>query len=101
MTVSAERFWHCDLCAAQKVLRASLLHTLCFAFDNMDAQLAQQLLKAAKIVEERLDSELAQLEKIDEDDLEVLRSKRMAEMRKAQARKQVCSTSHGSIGGLI
>ncbi|KAH7731751.1 Thioredoxin domain containing protein [Aphelenchoides avenae] len=62
----------------------------------MEAKLAEQLIKAAKIVEERLDNEISQLEKIDEDELETLRRKRVAEMKKAQAKKQeYLANGHG------
>merc|ERR1711993_49058 len=59
--------------------------------------LASQLVNAAKIVEEQLDAEIDRLEKLDEDDLEVLRQKRMAGMKKQQAKKQEwLSNGHGS-----
>lgn len=55
----------------------------------MEAQLANQLLKAATIVEQKLDEEIKNLDNLDDDDLEHIRRKRMAEMRKAQDKKQV------------
>ena len=44
---------------------------------DVGAILGEQLLNAAKIMEEQVDQEIANLEKLDEDDLEVLRRKRM------------------------
>ena len=44
---------------------------------DMGAILGEQLLNAAKIMEEQVDQEIANLEKLDEDDLEVLRRRRM------------------------
>jgi len=64
---------------------------------NVGDVLANQLVNAAKIVEEQLDAEIDRLEKLDEDDLEVLRQKRMAGMKKQQAKKQEwLSNGHGS-----
>ena len=64
---------------------------------NVGDVLASQLVNAAKIVEEQLDAEIDRLEKLDEDDLEVLRQKRMAGMKKQQAKKQEwLSNGHGS-----
>ncbi len=51
--------------------------------------MAGQLMKAAQVVEEQLDAEINRLENMDEDELEVLRQKRMAAMKKQQAKKQV------------
>lgn len=55
----------------------------------MEAQIANQLLKAATLVEQKLDDELNKLDNLDDDDLEAIRRKRLAEMRKAQDKKQV------------
>ena len=44
---------------------------------DIGAVLGEQLLNAAKIMEEQVDEEIKQLEKMDEDDLEVLKRKRM------------------------
>jgi hypothetical protein len=55
----------------------------------MEAQLANQLLKAAATVEQKLDEELNKLESLGDDDLEEIRRKRMLDMRKAQEKKQV------------
>ena len=64
---------------------------------NVGDVLANQLVNAAKIVEEQLDAEIDRLEKLDEDDLEVLRQKRMAGMKKQQAKKQEwLSNGHGN-----
>lgn len=50
--------------------------------------MANQLMKAAEIVESQLDAEIERLEKMDDDDLEALRQKRIAGMKKQQAKKQ-------------
>jgi acetyl-CoA carboxylase alpha subunit len=55
----------------------------------MEAQLANQLLKAATLVEQKLDEELNKLDNLDDDELEQIRRKRLMEMRKAQEKKQV------------
>jgi len=58
--------------------------------------MANQLMAAAQIVEDQLDAEIERLEKLDDDELEVLRQKRMAGMKKQQAKKQEwLSNGHG------
>ena len=58
--------------------------------------MANQLIKAAQVVEEQLDAEIERMEKMDEDDLESLRQKRMAGLKKQQAKKQEwLSNGHG------
>merc|ERR1711962_201809 len=58
--------------------------------------MANQLMAAAQIVEEQIDTELECLEKLDGDELEVLRQKRIAGMKKQQAKKQEwLSNGHG------
>merc|ERR1712062_399331 len=58
--------------------------------------MATQLIKAAQVVEEQLDAEIERMEKMDEDDLESLRQKRMAGLKKQQAKKQEwLSNGHG------
>ena len=44
---------------------------------DVGAILGEQLLNAAKMMEEQVDQEIASLENMDEDDLEVLRRRRM------------------------
>ena len=62
----------------------------------MGELMATQLVKAAQVVEEQLDAEIERLEKMDEDDLEALRQKRMAGLKKQQAKKQEwLSNGHG------
>jgi len=64
---------------------------------NVENVLANQLMKAAQIVEEQLDAEIDRLEKLDDDDLEALRQKRMAGMKKQQAKKQEwLANGHGN-----
>ena len=48
---------------------------------DVGAILGEQLLNAAKMMEEQVDQEIASLEKMDEDDLEVLRRRRMGRRR--------------------
>ena len=50
----------------------------------MGELMATQLIKAAQVVEEQLDAEIERMEKMDEDDLEALRQKRMAGLKKQQ-----------------
>lgn len=57
----------------------------------MEAQLADQLLKAATLVERKLDEELNKLDNLGDDEIEEIRRKRLLEMRKAQDKKQVGS----------
>ncbi|CAF0819071.1 unnamed protein product [Brachionus calyciflorus] len=47
----------------------------------------QQILQAVKIVENQLDAEIQRLENIDEDDLEVIRKKRLEAIKNAQKQK--------------
>jgi len=54
---------------------------------DVGAILGEQLLNAAKMMEEQVDQEIASLEKMDEDDLEVLRRRRMEMMKKNQEKK--------------
>jgi hypothetical protein len=55
-----------------------------------------QVLTAAKAVEEHLDAQLDRLEKLDEDDLELIRERRLAEMKRIAAKKQEwASKGHG------
>jgi len=54
---------------------------------DMGAILGQQLLNAAKIMEEQVDEEMNKLEKLDEDDLEVIKKRRMDAMKNAQKKK--------------
>lgn len=56
----------------------------------------QQLVNAAKAVEQQLDAEIEKLDKMDEDDIESLRRKRMQQMKKAQDQKREwLSLGHG------
>ncbi len=55
---------------------------------NMQNAIEQQLMQAAKTVEAQLDAEIERLDKMDEDDLETLRQKRIQQMKKAQDQKK-------------
>jgi len=54
---------------------------------DMGAILGQQLLTAAKIMEEQVDEEINKLEKLDEDDLEAIKKRRLDAMKNAQKKK--------------
>ena len=58
---------------------------------DVGAILGEQLLNAAKIMEEQVDQEIANLEKLDEDDLEVLRRKRMGRENSIFTLKEIIS----------
>lgn len=51
--------------------------------------LEQQMLQSARMVEEQLDAELGKLERMDEDELEQLKERRLEALKKAQKQKQV------------
>lgn len=56
----------------------------------------KQVLTVAKAMEDKLDDEIASLEKLDEDDLEVLRERRLKQMKKmAEKKKRWMSLGHG------
>jgi len=55
---------------------------------DMGAILGEQLINAAKIMEEQVDQEIKDLEKLDEDDLEAIRRRKMDMMKKMQEKKQ-------------
>ncbi|KAJ0681906.1 putative Thioredoxin domain-containing protein [Helianthus annuus] len=58
--------------------------------------LEQQVLTVAKAVEEKIDDEIAALEKLDLDDIEVLRERRLQQMKKmAEKRSRWMSLGHG------
>ena len=50
--------------------------------------LEKQFLQAAKLVENHLDSEIQKLDQIGEDELELLKEKRLVTLRQAQQQKQ-------------
>ncbi|KAK9071108.1 hypothetical protein SSX86_009676 [Deinandra increscens subsp. villosa] len=56
----------------------------------------QQVLTVAKAVEDKIDDEIAALEKLDLDDIEVLRERRLQQMKKmAEKRNRWISLGHG------
>ncbi|TRY99043.1 hypothetical protein DNTS_032769 [Danionella cerebrum] len=58
--------------------------------------LEQQVLQSARMVEEQLDAEMEKLERMDEDDLELLKERRLEALKKAQKQKQDwISKGHG------
>ncbi|KAH6559291.1 hypothetical protein KP509_1Z016000, partial [Ceratopteris richardii] len=48
----------------------------------------QQVLTVAQVVEEKLDDEIAKLVRLDEDDLEMLRERRLQQLKRMAAKKQ-------------
>ena len=56
----------------------------------MEQILQDHLVKATSVVEQQLDAEIDRLDKLDDDDIEKIREKRMKALRKIQAQKQVC-----------
>lgn len=66
------------------------------SIDMFSEVLENQFLQAAKLVENHLDSEIQKLDQIGEDELELLKEKRLAALRKAQQQKQEwLSKGHG------
>ncbi|KAG9135052.1 hypothetical protein Leryth_011547 [Lithospermum erythrorhizon] len=66
--------------------------------DNPKVQeiVEQQLLTVAKAVEDKIDDEIAAMEKLDADDLEALRERRLQQMKKmAEKRSRWISLGHG------
>ncbi|XP_034971400.2 thioredoxin domain-containing protein 9 [Zootoca vivipara] len=58
--------------------------------------LEAQLLQTTKIVEEQLDAEIKKLDNVDDDELEILKQKRLEGLKKAQQQKQEwLSNGHG------
>ncbi|XP_030553137.1 thioredoxin domain-containing protein 9 homolog [Rhodamnia argentea] len=56
----------------------------------------KQVLTVAKAVEDKIDEEIAALDRLDEDDLEALRERRLAQMKKmAEKRNRWISLGHG------
>ena len=53
--------------------------------------LEQQLLHAAEVMEEQIDSEMKKMDELDEDDIEKIRQRRLKAMQKAHQAKQVSS----------
>ena len=57
---------------------------------DMGAILGEQLLNAAKIMEEQVDQEIKDLEKLDEDDLEAIRRRKLGECQCPSPRYTMC-----------
>ncbi|XP_074275485.1 thioredoxin domain-containing protein 9 homolog [Silene latifolia] len=58
--------------------------------------LEQQVLTVAKAMEEKIDDEIAALDRLEDDDLEVLRERRLQQMKKmAEKRRHWMSLGHG------
>jgi len=54
----------------------------------MENALAEHLVKATKVIEDQLDAEIEKIDKMNEDDFEALREKRLAALKKQAAQKQ-------------
>ncbi|GJX21273.1 thioredoxin domain-containing protein 9 [Tanacetum coccineum] len=64
--------------------------------NNVQEIIEQQVLTVAKAVEDKLDDEIAALEKLDLDDIEVLRERRLQQMKKmAEKRTKWAALGHG------
>ena len=59
------------------------------AMHMQQQMLEKQLLKAAEMMEEQIDSEMKKMDELDDDDIESLRQKRLKAMQRAHAAKQV------------
>ncbi|KAH0624619.1 hypothetical protein JD844_032277 [Phrynosoma platyrhinos] len=59
------------------------------AADMFSKALEAQMLQTAKIVEEQLDAEIQKLDRVDDDELEILKQRRLEALKKAQQQKQV------------
>ncbi|XP_028397757.1 thioredoxin domain-containing protein 9-like [Dendronephthya gigantea] len=55
---------------------------------NIESLIEQKVLEAASIVEEQIDSELNRLENLKEDDIDVVRERRLQQLKKQQVLKQ-------------
>jgi hypothetical protein len=64
---------------------------------DVEKMMEQQLLQATNIIENKIDAELQRLETLDEDDIEVLRQRRLDALKKHASQKQEwISQGHGS-----
>ncbi|XP_077983999.1 thioredoxin domain-containing protein 9-like [Glandiceps talaboti] len=55
---------------------------------NMEQALENQILQATNIIESQVDAEINRLDEMDEDEMEILRQRRLAAMKKAHEQKQ-------------
>ncbi|PAA90154.1 hypothetical protein BOX15_Mlig033109g2, partial [Macrostomum lignano] len=63
---------------------------------NMGKALESQLVKAAQVIEERLDSQIERLDNLKEDDIEQLRERRLRQMKEqAKQRDEWVANGHG------
>ncbi|MCO5563465.1 hypothetical protein L7F22_017107 [Adiantum nelumboides] len=61
-----------------------------------------QVLTVAQVVEEKIDDEIAKLDRLDEDDIEMLRERRLQQLKKMAAKKQHwVSLGHGEYQELM
>lgn len=65
--------------------------------NSIESVMEEHVLRATKMVEDQLDTELHRLENLDEDELDAIRVKRLEQMKKQNAQKQEwLSQGHGS-----
>lgn len=98
------------LIVRSRVFSPSYDHLLCF-FDDFDffffffwlpQVIEQSVLTVAKAVEDKLDEEIATLEKLDLDDLEALRERRLLQLKKAAERKsRWAALGHGEYTEIV
>ncbi|KAE9417005.1 hypothetical protein Angca_007762 [Angiostrongylus cantonensis] len=63
---------------------------------NISEQLGTQLMKAAQIVEEQVDKEINRLDSMDENEIDLIRRRRMEELKRMQKTKaEMLSLGHG------
>jgi hypothetical protein len=55
---------------------------------DMGSLIADQMLQAAKVVEEQIDQEMERMDKLGEDDLEALKARRLHALKKQQEKRQ-------------
>eukprot|EP01061_Rhynchopus_euleeides_P039276 TRINITY_DN67409_c0_g1_i1.p1 TRINITY_DN67409_c0_g1~~TRINITY_DN67409_c0_g1_i1.p1 ORF type:complete len:191 (+),score=102.92 TRINITY_DN67409_c0_g1_i1:78-650(+) len=66
----------------------------------MDAQkmMEEQVIKAAEIVEQQIDDEIEKVDAMDEDDLDVIRQRRLAQLKRVKAQKDKwAAKGHGAV----
>ena len=64
----------------------------------MDAQaiLEQQMVRAAEVIEEQIDEEIKKVDEMDDDDLDMIRQRRIEQLKRARAQKDKwASKGHG------
>lgn len=69
---------------------------------NIQQVIEKQVLTVAQAVEEKLDEEIAALDRLDDDDLEALRERRLQQMKKmSEKRSRWISLGHGEYSEIL